>query len=804
MRTAGSIAILFFLLSITSLFAQQKMYWTDGRTGILRANLDGSEKEVVLESEFIGVTDLSIDPIQNKFYWIDKDRFNIVRSNLDGSNIEVVYNLAEGSHTNLNLAPETGKMYWTDTQKREMYVGNLDGSSFQLFLEFDNPSLPLRFVRMDFINSKIYFFDRSKLQRMSFDGTELENVTQPNFFETDILFSFEVDPLNGKAYWVESSVLTWDNLVIQVDLNTGSKSTFFFSPNNQFAFAEIAVDPIRNKVYYEDGPNSSMFEIDVNNSINPYTQHVLQNSISNNMLVNPMTGHVWWRNNDHLVNFIKTVNGNSFSTEEITYAHEPTIASPEGIAFDKINQKLYWVDKRIGKIQRSNIDGTEIEDLITSRFNFPRALAIDVEGDKMYWTDRELNGVFRANLDGTNREFLVEGFHTEGLALDLKEGKMYYTVQGAVGIWKANLDGSNPELVFRVGQIIDQLALDLENRKIYFSNANGLQRVDMNGENLEYLNSTSFNVDSGIALDLFQEKVYWLIDQKLLRLNLGGSNPEELRTDLTYPLTYGGYLTLGATHAYKNNCKNLDERFASLNFASYPACSTTEGRIELSLDHQAAYTYQWSTGDTTATLTDLPAGNYKVTISDTACCYITREFVITEDCSALGCAIDQTINDIAMTFGTYSVLGSITSRGTVVAGATVSFRANESIILKPGFHAQQGANFSASLEPGSCNFSPNVTPETVPLEQNSTFTMYPNPTRQHLTIHYKLPQETEIQITLRDLNGRTLKILLPKQKQWSGHYNQEFALPDLPAGIYNIFIQTDKSTNVEQLVILNN
>ena len=42
-------------------------------------------------------------------------------------------------------------------------------------------------------------------------------------------------------------------------------------------------------------------------------------------------------------------------------------------------QKMYWTDEATGKIQRANIDGSNIEDLVTSPdWIKPEAIALDV------------------------------------------------------------------------------------------------------------------------------------------------------------------------------------------------------------------------------------------------------------------------------------------------------------------------------------------------------------------------------------------------------------------------------------------
>ncbi len=70
---------------------------------------------------------------------------------------------------------------------------------------------------------------------------------------------------------------------------------------------------------------------------------------------------------------------------------------------------MYWTDRRSDKIQRSNLDGSAVEDLITSGLHSPNGLALDVSGGKTYWADAGTNKVQRAILDGSGVEDLVTG-----------------------------------------------------------------------------------------------------------------------------------------------------------------------------------------------------------------------------------------------------------------------------------------------------------------------------------------------------------------------------------------------------------
>ena len=64
--------------------------------------------------------------------------------------------------------------------------------------------------------------------------------------------------------------------------------------------------------------------------------------------------------------------------------------------------KLYWATG--GKIQRGDLDGSNIEDVVNRE---AASIALDAMNGKIYWTHAD-DGIYRANLsDGTNIEHLV-------------------------------------------------------------------------------------------------------------------------------------------------------------------------------------------------------------------------------------------------------------------------------------------------------------------------------------------------------------------------------------------------------------
>ena len=200
------------------------------------------------------------------------------------------------------------------------------------------------------------------------------------------------------------------------------------------------------------------------------------------------------------------------------------------IALDATNGKLYWTETDNG-IYRANLaDGTHIEQLIDDDIwkTSGGGIALDIAGGKMYWTNGETDSIFRANLNGTNSEELFR-LRNDGtpvdIALDLERGKMYWTQWfGDANISRANLDGSNVEPLIKADEIQD-VALDVSGGKMYWTD--GFEGIGI--ANLDGSNATSFEtldyIMGGLTLNLFNGTLYWIDGEgaEIRRGNLDGS-----------------------------------------------------------------------------------------------------------------------------------------------------------------------------------------------------------------------------------------------------------------------------------------
>jgi hypothetical protein len=89
----------------------------------------------------------------------------------------------------------------------------------------------------------------------------------------------------------------------------------------------------------------------------------------------------------------------------------------------------------------------------------------------------------------------------------------------------------------------------------------------------------------------------------------------------------------------------------------------------------------------------------------------------------------------------------------------------------------------------------NIEPDNFRLEQN-----YPNPFNPTSTIRYDVPSATFVKISVYDILGREIRVLVNEQKN-PGRYEIVFDAKDLASGLYFYTIRTEGFTQIKKMIL---
>jgi hypothetical protein len=180
--------------------ANRKIYWTDQSAGTVeRANFDGTSREVLI-SGISAPEGLALNVSANKMYFTAGTATRaIFRADLDGSNISVVINSRGGVFHDLDIDTTNGKLYWTEGSDKTIYRVNLDGSNDELLLD-DSKVLAsdgaIEGIALDVANGIIYYNTGNSIRKANLDGTNESEVFTLSSFGEGLAY----DALNKRLY----------------------------------------------------------------------------------------------------------------------------------------------------------------------------------------------------------------------------------------------------------------------------------------------------------------------------------------------------------------------------------------------------------------------------------------------------------------------------------------------------------------------------------------------------------------------------------------------------------------------------
>jgi len=90
----------------------------------------------------------------------------------------------------------------------------------------------------------------------------------------------------------------------------------------------------------------------------------------------------------------------------------------------------------------------------------------------------------------------------------------------------------------------------------------------------------------------------------------------------------------------------------------------------------------------------------------------------------------------------------------------------------------------------------NQIPLNFGLEQN-----YPNPFNPDTRIHFELPHDSPVRLTIYDLLGRDVAIVVDGYTK-AGRYDVTFTAKNLPSGVYFYRLQAGTFNDVKKFVLL--
>ncbi|KAK3595925.1 hypothetical protein CHS0354_032433 [Potamilus streckersoni] len=196
------------IVAVDSDCVDHKYYWSDVFKGrVSRANLDGSDKEVVVQ-DLQSPEGIAIDWLSRNIYITDSGLDIIEVTNMNGSIRKTLINTSLKDPRAIVIDPQRGEMYWTDWFRGGPTIEKayMDGTNRKLFVNTDL-SLP-NGLTIDYTTQQICWGDAGvkKIECIRSDGVGRRVVTENAPYPFDITF------FGNTLYWSDWTILGIPNI----------------------------------------------------------------------------------------------------------------------------------------------------------------------------------------------------------------------------------------------------------------------------------------------------------------------------------------------------------------------------------------------------------------------------------------------------------------------------------------------------------------------------------------------------------------------------------------------------------------
>ncbi len=426
------------------------------------------------------------------------------------------------------------------------------------------------------------------------------------------------------------------------------------------------------------------------------------------------------------------------------------LSVPRGIAVDIATGKIYWTDAATKKIQRANLDGSNVETVVENESRYPRDIAVDIAGGKIYWADSWDGKIQRANLNGADIQNVLTGLvDPEGIALDIVQGKIYWIDRGTDKIQRANLDGTNIQDVVIGMTNLRGIALSLtlkfsRHTTVTFSPA----ASPAVGKQLEI----SLNITGGEAVAGYQATVQF--DETALRY-VSGANGDYLPAGAFFaePKVEGNLVKLNAASLAGES--NGDGTLATLTFEVVAVKASTLTLSDVLLSNSAGETFVPKVENALITEpTGLEAdvnGDGTVNIADLV---LVASNLGKTGQNAADVNGDNVVNiaDLVLVAG---ALGDNAAAPSLHPQALEMLTATE---VKQWLSAAQRLNLTDPTSQRGILFLQQLLTALIPKE-TTLLANYPNPFNPETWIPYHLSKDADVTLHIYAVNGQLVRTL---------------------------------------------
>ena len=211
--------------------------------------------------------------------------------------------------------------------------------------------------------------------------------------------------------------------------------------------------------------------------------------------------------------FYMHIKSYSMSDKETEELEDSGLGFPWRIVVDSEAKKMYWTNVDKNLVQRSDLDGSRVENLAV--ISYPQGIAIDTLKKKIYIAESGTPMIIKMNYNGSEIDTLIinSGMaDPDDIKLDISRGRMYWIDTSLKNIWTAGMDGRDPR-VMKFNGIVDPQAIDIDpvNNLIYIADSgDGTIKIGEINSNKVIVFINNLVKPSGIVLNPSYDNIFWI------------------------------------------------------------------------------------------------------------------------------------------------------------------------------------------------------------------------------------------------------------------------------------------------------
>ncbi|XP_065178550.1 low-density lipoprotein receptor-related protein 4-like isoform X2 [Sycon ciliatum] len=431
-------------------WVHDRIYWTETTKGLIETSLlDGSQRTTLLGSQLYKPVSLAIDPCSHHLYWTDVSNVpRIERCDLDGSRRVVIHGDNLYWPTGLTLDLENRLMYFSDNKLHTIEVSSLDGSHRRFLV---TAGLRHPFSLSQFAGN-VYWSDvrRQTLSATNqFVSNSVETISIRLHLPTDVKV---LHPLRQKTCFNETAHPCVRQCAYTCISTSDELGTCACPPGRRLLADNITCegDPQTSVVFTaSDGMRRLSLDSPSTSSVRSETPVVTFSSGLHNIRFadvfvssTPGLGYIFMV--DDTLNRVFRSNLDGSNLTEIISSG---LGKPAGVAVDYLNENLYFADEALGRLYMTDFDGTRTR--MWSNFLRPRSLAIWPERKRIFVTDTLQPRLQSFNLLAQDLR-IVKTFDFDLprlISLDKENSFLYCFTYGFEfpGVWRVHVDSGATE-----------------------------------------------------------------------------------------------------------------------------------------------------------------------------------------------------------------------------------------------------------------------------------------------------------------------------------------------------------------------